>query len=656
VLLIVALVALAIRAAVLIDLHLHDPYFNFPVVDELTNVDGARGVLAEGPVHGAPFWKPPLFSYLLAILGALVPGIGDSGLAVSTSFAAIAKGLMALLDSATAILIARIAGRSFRYPADLLAGLLYSVAFLPVYYCGQLLDTVLFTFLTVLTVDRAQAAERRGTLDLWAWTGVTVGLASLARAPMLVAIPLLALLAMRAVGERKDRLLRAAVVVGAAVITIMPITLMNFLHGDDTAIVSTNGGINFYIGNRRGGSIGSDGLTSVHAGPRWRELLELTEEHDRPSERSRGFYRLAFDEIGAEPAAWLARMASKCHALIQAFDAPNNKNFVHERERSRVLTLLHYFVGSSGFLLPLLATALLMGALRTPRAGPLLWILASQIALTVAFFVAARYRVPLIALACPLIGSLLQLPTDHRRLLRGAALLATLLILSNIDFSGHRQRLEDYAIDPLALGWVHEQRGEREAAREWYLRALALDGDYPEALHNLGHLDREEGDLEGARRRFEEAIAVDGEFAQGFNSLGSLLVETDPSGAVQFFERALEIDPDYAGAHSNLGQLLERAQQPLVALDHYLRAKTVAPDRPLHSLLTARLLWRMHRGSQALGVMNSIDPENCDPLERALYDQLEASLEENPDGPPPSEPGADPFFNPDRPEAQGIPG
>lgn len=656
VLLIVGLVALAIRGGALVDLHLHDPYFNYPVVDELTNVEMAREVLEDGASAPAPFWKPPLFGYLLALIAATFGGIGEPGLGVSPLFAITVKGMLAILDSITAILIARIAGRSFREPGALVAGLLYACAFLPVYYCGQFLDTTLFTFLTVLTADRAQAAERQGNLDLWAWTGVVLGLACLTRPPMLVAIPILGLLAFNTIGESKVRLLRAIAICGAAVITIMPVTLLNSRHGDDFALVSTNGGINFFIGNRQGGEIGSDGLTSVHAGPRWRELLELTSDLEKPSERSRAYYQLAVDEIRKDPGAWGIRLAVKSHALIQAFDAPNNKNFDHERSRSRALWILHHFIGSSGILIPLLATTLILGGFSASRARPLLWILISQLAVTVAFFVAARYRVPLIALACPLAGSLPWMLNDKQRRLRGLALLIPLLILSHLDLAGHRQRLENYSIDPLALGWVHEQRGDHQLARAWYERALSQDADYPEAHHNLGHLDREEGNIEGARERFEAAIAIDDEFAPGYNSLGSLLIEEEPREALRCFQRAVEIDPNYAGAHSNLGQLLESAQQLLDALDHYLRARAVAPEQPLHSLLAARLLWRMHRGSQALGVMKSIDTDRLDGDEGRLYQEMIETLEEHPDGPPPTQPGEDPFFDPTRPEAQGIEG
>ncbi|MFQ5655724.1 MAG: hypothetical protein ACE5GW_13465, partial [Planctomycetota bacterium] len=313
------LLALLVRIGSLWELSAVDPYFASPVVDEQTNLESALRIAGGKVRPDAPYWKPPLYPHLMALV--VDPQRDDPGrLFGDEAFSPCRlKAIQAFIDSFTAVLVALLGGLAAGRAAGIAASILYSLAFSPVFFSAQLLDTTLFTFLAVLSLQQLVVAEREGSRLAWLWGGALLGLAADTRAVMLATIAAVALVApIFLAGAPRRRLAYGALVVAGAALLILPVTLMNWRFGGDRVLISSNGGINFYIGNRRGDGYGADGLTSVHAGPRWRRLLELASDEDRASARSRRYYALAFEEIAADPAHFAGRILRKAHALLHA--------------------------------------------------------------------------------------------------------------------------------------------------------------------------------------------------------------------------------------------------------------------------------------------------------------------------------------------------
>lgn len=655
--LLVFLTTVTIRLLTVVEYGLVDPAFQYPIVDELTNVDQARGFLAEGPGHGAPYWKPPGYPLLLSVIALPWQEIGLKGQAVPISYAWIVKVIQSLLDGVTSILIAAIAGRCCGRRAALLAGLLYAIAWMPIYFCSQFLDTTLFTFLILLSVSLAISAASESRVIPWALVGLAIGVAAITRATALPVAIALAGSAWLTTGSYLQRSSRSLAVLLGCAFSVLPIFAVNMKIGGEPVLISSNGGINFYIGNRTGDGIGADGLTSVAAGPRWDDLLKITSDIDSESQRSRHYYRITWEEISDSPSLWLKKMTRKAAALLSARDVPNNKNLIEEKNRSLSMRILAWLPGASGILIALTLAGLLLGRKGLRQSDlPVILTLATLALVAWAFFVAGRYRVPILALGCIVAsrGLITRGVTFKSILLYSSILLGVYLIPVP-----ERQMMEQYCIDPVAIGYMYEQKQEPDQAAKWYRQSLEQDPDDVRALHNLGHLAQEAHQIDDALNYFQKATEVDPDHSPSWNSLGALLVPIDQERALRSFRQAVKRDPQYAGAWVNLGQLLERQGELPKALDAFQMARRLNPKKYLATILEARIQLKMHSPRNAARLLQRVPRSGLEPGISELLEEVEQewkkTQEESPT-PPESEEPDSPDPDSSRPEENGVVG
>jgi tetratricopeptide (TPR) repeat protein len=171
----------------------------------------------------------------------------------------------------------------------------------------------------------------------------------------------------------------------------------------------------------------------------------------------------------------------------------------------------------------------------------------------------------------------------------------------------------------IALGNVHDLRGELEPARDAFRRAIDRDGDHALALYNYGAVLERLGDEDGAEGAYREAIAIEvdgGSMYEASAALGALLRRTgrleeaasvydafldeDPINvdilvehgiclsdldeyeqAVDRFELALSLEGEHAGAWYNLAITLYRMSQSADAIGAMERAYYADPRSPL---------------------------------------------------------------------------
>lgn len=706
------LVALGIRVGALVELSNTDPFFTIPIVDELTNYYDAIAIHEQG-WPDAPFWKPPLYPYFIAATFGGDPPDRHTALygEGSPSFWGL-KLAQAVLDSISVLLIVLIGwkvGGARANPVGWIASGIYALAFTPVYYVAQILDTTLFVFLCLLAVYLAIKARETDDFVGWAIAGMVVGIAGITRAPALLFAPVVAALPIWEVYRSRAKSRRApaveprspstgpptrpsthplraiamsAVVAFGVIAALFPVALVNHRIGQDDVLVSSNGGINFYIGNRRGGGVGADGMTSVVAGPRWRALLAEVDTELPPSERSREYYRLAFQEIAADPGAFAVRLLRKSIALIDAYEIPNNKNFEEERARS---DFYRWLPGRTGLVFALGLTGLLFFGRRLHHRLPVIGFVAVQAVGIVAFFVAARYRVPILAvMTVPAALLVVELGRDwrvgvRRRVGAALAVLIGLVAFTHADVLGHRERYRDYVVDAVALGYAYERIGEVEATQEleggrdeaafrilqshmnraieYYELAIQHDPFYPEAHHNIAHIEIARGQRATAEHRLRSMLKENPWFAEGWSTLGQSLTQPLPGDeapgadrireAVSAFEKAVDANPTYPKAIANYGQLLEAMNHTVDALHHYQLARNYAlaqdpppPDTALYFLLEVNLLWKNYRTTEALDLFARLRRDleagelSVRDEHRAFYDRVYDQLATYPDGPP----------------------
>ena len=140
------------------------------------------------------------------------------------------------------------------------------------------------------------------------------------------------------------------------------------------------------------------------------------------------------------------------------------------------------------------------------------------------------------------------------------------------------------------LGVIYHDRGQVQAAREYFEKALALNPRYTEAALNLAVTYNEQGLYEEARRIHAQAtLLAPGEglkidpFARGKISnmhadLGQAYAELNlPDKAIAQYREALDLSPGFADVRTRLGQLLKDSGR---LDDAQVELERVKRDRP----------------------------------------------------------------------------
>src|SRR5260370_9774806 len=146
-----------------------------------------------------------------------------------------------------------------------------------------------------------------------------------------------------------------------------------------------------------------------------------------------------------------------------------------------------------------------------------------------------------------------------------------------------RQNLESATLNPADasahynLGLIHEQRGELDAARERFERAVQIDAEEIDAYDHLGRIHRQQRRFADAIKDFEQVVARDPSHAQHeiWREVGATYVaagqyEDARAAFEQFLERRTS-DPEglylMGRAHAGLGHRREAANSMQACID-----------------------------------------------------------------------------------------
>lgn len=118
--------------------------------------------------------------------------------------------------------------------------------------------------------------------------------------------------------------------------------------------------------------------------------------------------------------------------------------------------------------------------------------------------------------------------------------------------------------------------GDLDAAREYLGRAIAMKGNYTEAIFALGQLEAEEGNIKKAITETERAALIAPNDIGVFFQLGFLrYTARDYSGAVSALERTVILNPVYANAKYFLGLSYAKLGRTQDAIQQFEDIKTL---------------------------------------------------------------------------------
>lgn len=571
-----------------------DPFFRLLVVDARSYHEMAASMAAGTWRMEGPFWQPPFYPFLLSLVYRVFGPAPDA-----------ARLLQIGCGALVSLLVFRIGGRLLGPRAAWAAWGVAALHGALVFFDLQLLNASLATLLLTLGVERLlawEAARRRRDLLL---AGGALGLASITVATLLALIPAgLLWVAWRTGAGRPQtpgqRLRPALLVLAAAALPVLSVTVINLAASGQPVLVSYNGGVNFWIGN----NADYERTVLIRPGRAWQALMQEPVDAGArsESETSAWFFRRAAAWIAADPGAWAGLMAKKTHRVLRGDEQARNQEIYPFRERSRLLSVLLWSRGvafPSGILLPLgwiaVAAVVQAGIFRRRAAwgaargadraiGPpttswfrqetrwsglvLLAALVIVHGLAVAlFFPASRYRLPV----GPLLAVLAVAGAVHlagairafREGCRGAAVLplVALVIGGLVANAGLPPMPLRFHSDTYSdLGTLHFQQQKLDDAARWYEEALELDPENAEAAHNLAAIWIHRGKPESAEPLLRRVLARYPSDPNALTNLGNCyLLRGEPYRAGRYFAQVIAANPGSADAARGLDRARELA-------------------------------------------------------------------------------------------------
>ncbi|MEK6643494.1 MAG: tetratricopeptide repeat protein, partial [Planctomycetota bacterium] len=491
--------------------------------------------------------------------------------------------------------------RFFSTGAGIIAGLIGALYAPAVFFDALIQKASLdFFFMCVLLWLLGRIGSR-----LTNWTvlvmGVMLGCFALTRENVVLFVPVIAVWLLTRYSSLPMKRRVAGLVmfaVGLAVV-LVPVGLRNKYIGGSFLITTAQFGPNFYIGNHEHATGCSVPLRPGRDDPAY-ERVDATDIAQQalgrsltPSEVSDYWVSQATAWIRSNPGAWLRLLWVKLVWLINSYEVPDAEDFYYHGIFSpalRVLgTVMHF-----GVLAPLAVGGMLLTWKRWREVWILHALLATIAVSIVAFFVVARYRLPMVPILILFAGVGIVEAVRKVRLsgVLSIDLVAVAVGLAAvpvnwrlIDPSSHTAMARSNMGSAFLLaGKTHEAIGEFE-------EAVRIDPKLSTTYANLANAYWRDGRLPDSIASLRRALELrPGDVDLGLDLGNALAEQGDFAEAEPLLRAAMAIAHRRPEVYSSLGVLLVKQKQWTEAIEVMRNGATVAPEQV--SIL-ANLAWNL---------------------------------------------------------------
>jgi len=303
-----------------------NPFFNNPTSDAYY-YDAQAQSIAGGDVLGRDvFFRAPGYPYLLGLIYAT---FGHSYLTV--------RIIQHLLGVAALVLLYLLAHRLFNPTVAAVAAVLMALYPVLMYFEGQLLFDSFLTLLCLSWLLLLCHTRETPVVRRWLLVGFLYGLICVTRPTFLpFTVPLFGYEIWRwfkRAGKGKALLVAGALTTGIA-LSILPVTIRHYVVASDAVLISSQGGINFFIGNNPK----ADGYTAripTDAGASW-EIAEMSLYVERvvghrrtPSEESSFWYAKGMEFIYHQPVHFAALLIKEVLSVLECDGDSEQPELLH---------------------------------------------------------------------------------------------------------------------------------------------------------------------------------------------------------------------------------------------------------------------------------------------------------------------------------------
>ena len=574
------LLALGLRLIYLLEVR-DNPLFENPTLDAAYHLNWAKSI-ATGALWGTEaFFRAPFYPYLLAAFYKLTGG---------NLFAI--RLLQHLIGIVSIWGIYRLTRLVFSESAAKLAALAAALYMPMIYFEDELLlDFLLISWMLLAFFVAHRARSTRS--GKWVFVlGLVLGLFAITRPNILICVPVFGWWVWRwclPKGTLRQRSLGLLLLLAGTLAPILPVTMHNLLVGKDLVLIASQGGINFYIGN----NAESDGLSAAMPKP-WGHTWRLGElelyaagkmgHKLKPSELSTFWLDEALKWWRAEPWSALKLTFKKAMLLFSNTEISNNQNIrFFWRSYAPLAGLLPL---SFGILAPFGLIGLLSGARRTPLVRLMTWVSVLYAISVVAFFVPARFRLPLLPAMFVGFGGALDLlyrRVAERSWAPAGAVAAAVSLLAVLSFgSWYRTQPPSDAQAIFQLGNAALRQNKLDEALDYYRQSLALQPGYPEAHVNMGVVFLRKQQMEPAAGEFLAELNANPRSAKACANLCTVReLQGRLAEAEEYGKRALNLEPNNVSALISLSKVWWAKRKYREAVELLESAPPMIKDSPV---------------------------------------------------------------------------
>ncbi|SYZ74075.1 conserved membrane hypothetical protein [Candidatus Zixiibacteriota bacterium] len=582
----ISLAAFLIRVIYLVQ-YRSNPSFYFPMVDELWHFNWAREIITSSFWGNEAYFRGPLYPYFLAFL-----------LKITGSSIFWSRLLQEIVPSLSAALVFLIGNRLFSKKIGIIAGFGFALYGTMIFYDAMFLLEVLFVFLVLLAVYLMIISQSDIDWRKWLLIGFIMGLAAITRPNILLIVPLFMIWIYWSFKEIKGfarKMILPLILAIGTVVAIFPVTLRNYLVTGEAILISSQGGVNFYIGNNPD----AEGLTMLMPEVKLDESLPWTEFNAATraaAEKEAGkkltvgqessfWTKKAEHFIFSQPGKFISLTFKKLIYLFLGFENSDNGDIYFSRNFSSLFSILlwHKLIYFPfGLIFPLAVVGMVEGWKRRRDLALLYIFVIGYVPTVILFLVTARHRLPLIPflLLFAALGAVgiweHWKKKEKRRVAFYGAIFLVFLVLSNRTYFDIGFQNEAQIHFNLALSY--ERQGNLPEAEKEYKLALENNPLSATVLNNLGYVQFRQGKLNDAMASYDRAIQADPKYAETYNNMGMLYeMRQDFAGAEQAYKKAVNLDPQLYQAFLNLGDVYLEQNEYIKAEVAYLQARETAP-------------------------------------------------------------------------------
>ncbi len=446
-------------------------FMHTPVVDGSFFDIWAR-TLAEGRVfQEQPFFKPPLYAYVLSFLYRM--GLNLQGvLFLQMAVGAVTCGLT--LAVGRTVFSSRLAFAAAAVTAVL--------PILP-FFESQLQAeswTLALTLGSLLPVLLVISGRSRPSAKMFFIAGALLGIAALGRPNLMLQVVVLAA-GLWWWGRSGGRLGLGGILplVVGFVIAISPATFHNMKHGE-FVLISANLGVNLYTGQ----SDGADGVSAIPVGVLWDDIQLRSQQEGAkgPAASSRLLTTETLGWMAKHPGQTLQLWFKKAVLVCNGVEGRNNFNPMWLAQQDGVIVLARWWP-ATWLMLPFAIVGLVWAGRGSAPAWLLKWLVLSQALAILPFFVNARFRAPLLPLLALFAAAGLVEVVQAARTRRWVpvAVMLVAAVLVNIDWYGlgqERWLARDYFNQGVIASRTYDGRAvDTVLAAQHFQKALDLEPD-----------------------------------------------------------------------------------------------------------------------------------------------------------------------------------